>query len=94
MQKRILQQFCNILNQTLGFPPANTGISDGFSIDMLANFLASVFQITFNHKALYHVFDVLVMTASIEHVLADSRLLVVLFGRIGVVCIDDKRRIL
>ena len=85
------EQIGYFLNKVVGILPANTGISYGFPVDAFADFLASAFQIGFNHKSLYHRTDIRAMPAGVEHILADPGLLIIFLTRVGVVGIHDQR---
>ena len=54
----ILNQICDVQNQTFAFGPADAGICNGLAVDVLADLLAAVFQVAFDHKALDHGLDV------------------------------------
>ena len=61
---------------------------------MLADLLAAAFQIAFDHETLEHAFDVLVVAAGVEDILADSGLLIVFLGRVGVIGVNDQGDVL
>ena len=85
--------FRNMVDQFLGFFPAEARICDGFTIDMIADPLASRFNIAFDHNAFYHLFDIGGYPAVVHDLLDDADLLDILLVGIGVVRINDSGRI-
>ena len=66
----------------------------GFSIDTLAYLLAAFYQIAFDHDTLNEVMDIGTELTAVHNLLDNTDLLLVLLGRIAVIGINDRSRIL
>ncbi len=60
---QLLNEIGNSVYQFLGILPAKAGISDGFAINMFADFLTSFLDITLDHDALYKACQIAVVSA-------------------------------
>ncbi len=56
---------------------------------MLADALRTVFDIAFDHKSLYQLFDIGILIAAVYDILCDTYLLKILLAGVVVVCIYD-----
>ena len=49
---------CNVVDKVFGILPAQTWVGNGFAVNTFVDFLAALFQITFNHKSFYQTADI------------------------------------
>ena len=80
----VLVRFRNLIDQPLGLLPSETGIRDGFSVDMVADLLAARLQIALDHHALYERSDGGADLAVVHNFFDDAHLLSVLLS--GIFC--------
>lgn len=88
-----LYSFRDIVDQLLGFLPAQTWICYGFSVYMFTDLLTSRLQIALDHNALYKVMDIRGVAAAVQYLFYDTDLLLVTLIGIGMVGIYDAGRI-
>ena len=81
----LLQQVGHVVDELFGLFPAQAGVGDGLSIDALANLLAAVLQIAFDHDALDHGFQLSIVPAAVKHLPGDADLLQILLAGVVVV---------
>lgn len=72
---KILPKLRQFINQFFCFLPSQTGVRDGFSITVLADFLGSVLDIAFNHQPFHKFPDIGGNLAAVQNVFADPNLL-------------------
>ena len=53
-----LFHFSKLVDKTFGFIPTEAGVGDRFTVDIFTDFLSTVFDIAFYHKALKELFDI------------------------------------
>ena len=80
-------------DQTLRIIPADAGIGDGLSEDMILRLAVSLFDIGFYHKSLDETSELRRILSGVHDFLRDPQLLLVLFRRIAVVRIHHDGRI-
>ena len=97
-QKKLLflisAPFGNLVEKTLCVLPPETGIGNGFSVDMIVNTLTAFFDIAFNHNALYKAVDIIGAGAAVQNLFYNADLLLILLVGVVVVCVYDAGRIL
>ena len=71
--------------QFFRFFPAKAGVGNGFSINMLADFLAARFDIALNHQAFYQLMNLRRNPAVVHNLFDNAYLLFILFVGIGMV---------
>ena len=88
-------KFRDIEDEPLRVLPAQAGIGDGLSIDMVlcTNFLCAFYQIAFNHQSLDEPADIIGVSAASQHLFGDTDLFHKLFAGVGVIDINDTCRI-
>ena len=86
-------KICDPVDQVLRIFPAKTGIRDGFSIDVLADFLAALLDIALDHDTLYEICQFAVVSAGMHDLVNDPDLFPELLVGIAVVRIHDARGI-
>ena len=74
----ILAGLCNLEEKTFGLLPAKTGIGDGFSINMIMDLLAAIFDVALDHQSFHHLMDVVVITAAVKDFLGNTDLFQIL----------------
>ena len=79
-------------NQAFRLFPTETRIGNRLAVYTVTDFLAAVFEIAFDHKAFYEVFDIGSMATTLKDVFGNAYLFEIPFSRIGMVGIDDDGR--
>ena len=74
----ILAGLCNLEEKTLSLLPAKAGISDGFSINMIMDLLAAIFDVTLDHQSFDQFVDVIAVTAAVKYFFGNTDLLQIL----------------
>ena len=90
----ILAGLCNLEEKTLSLLPAKAGIGDGFSINMIMDFLAAIFDVALDHQPFDQFVDVVAVTAAVKYFFCNTDLLQILLVGVGVVGINHACRIL
>lgn len=91
---RISAEFCNGIDEFFGIFPAKAGVCDRFAVNVVrTDFLASFYQVTFNHNAFYQITDIRGDQTTVEYFFYNANLLLELFAGVGVVGINDGSRI-
>ena len=91
--EKSLAALCNFIQQTLRILPSQTGIGDGFTIDVVVNTLAAFLDIAFDHDTLYQVMNVIGAGTAVKHLFYNTNLFLVLFVGIVVVGVYDAGRV-
>ena len=84
-----LYLFGNIVQETLGIRPAETGVRDGFSVDAFADPLAAFLKIAFNHESLDHPVDLPVGVPVVQDFPCNADLFKVFLVGIAVIGVND-----
>ena len=90
----ILAGLCNLEEKTLSLLPAKAGIGYGFSINMIMDLLAAIFDVALDHQSLDQLMDVIAVTAAVKYFFCNTDLLQILLVGVGVVGIYDAGRVL
>ena len=89
----LLEEIRQLIDQPFALLPAEAGVRDRAAVDAVADFLAAVFQITFDHQAFHQSADILRDVHAVEDVFGDPDLFEVLLAGVGVVAVDDHGRV-
>ena len=81
--------FCNIVDKSFGFCPAEAGVSDGLTVYAFSDLLCAVFDVAFDHEALDKLLDIRVVATAMENFLGNTNLFKRLFAGVCVVGIHD-----
>ena len=89
----LLTEIRQLVNEPFALLPSETGIRDRTAVDAVADFLAAIFQITFDHQTFHQSADILRDVHAVEDVFGDPDLFEVLLAGVGVVAVDDHGRV-
>ena len=81
----ILAGLCNLEEKTFGLLPAKAGIGYGFSINMIMDLLAAIFDVALDHQSFHQLMDVVVITAAVKDFLGNTDLFQILLVGVGMV---------
>ena len=90
----ILAGLCNLEEKTLSLLPAKAGIGDGFSINMIMDLLAAIFDVALDHQSFHQLMDVVVITAAVKDFLGNTDLFQILLVGVRMVGIYNTSWIL
>lgn len=79
----------NLVDQSLGFFPAEAGVCDGFAVAAFADFLTAVFDVALDHQTANKAVKVAVVANTVKDFFADTDLLKIFFAGVGMVGIYD-----
>ena len=75
-----LELICDLEDEFFGFFPAEAGVGDRLSVDVLAYFLRAVLDIAFDHETLDELLDLGTVAHTMEYLLCDTYLFKVLLS--------------
>ena len=70
----ILAGLCNLEEKTLSLLPSKAGIGDGFSINMIMDLLAAIFDVALDHQSFDQFVDVVAVTAAVKYFFYQPRM--------------------
>ena len=74
----MLALLSDLVEKSFCFFPSKARVGDGFSIDVIMDFLAAIFDVALDHQSFHHLMDVVVITAAVKDFLGNTDLFQIL----------------
>ena len=90
----MLALLSDFVEKSFCFFPSKTRVGDGFSIDVIMDLLAAIFDVALDHQSFHQLMDVVAVTTAVKDFLGNTDLFQILLVGVRMVGIYHTSRIL